>query len=218
MSNTIPSDILEQLRLFLCDHVSWPKILERVHSVQEQLKRTVDTIPVDNDPKKACLCCDVCGNTNDYNMIHDHGMGFLICLGEDGQGCGIVQENMLRADDLHNDLDMDDEYSYELFSPQHDTQSTWANGSTQYKRLNMQIERDLIKYNRDDTMTSDVYKDNQRKDVYSILDSVALYIPMNRDHVHRVKLLFHEYRSKMYRVHKVEVALVALFYIVLHTF
>ena len=51
--------------------------------------------------------------------------------------------------------------------------------------------------------------------MYSMLDEVAIHTHVDVDTVKRVKLLFHEYRSKMYRVHKVEVALVALFYIVL---
>ena len=79
----------------------------------------------------------------------------------------------------------------------------------------MQIERDMVKYNRKDTLTSDLYKDKQCQEVYSLLDEVALHIDVNRDVVKTVKVLFHEYRSKMYRVHKLEVALTALFYIVL---
>ena len=83
-----------------------------------------------------------------------------------------------------------------------------------YKRLNMQVELHLVKYNRDDTMTSDMYKD-QSKDVYALLDEVFIHTSVDMDTVNHVKVLFHEYRSKMYRVHKIEVAITALFYVVL---
>ena len=66
----------------------------------------------------------------------------------------------------------------ELFSPQYATSSQWCKESCTYKGLNIQVERDLVKYNRDgtmasdlnrdDTMPSDLYKDYQRKaDVYT---------------------------------------------------
>ena len=94
-------------------------------------------------------------------------------------------------------------------------QSQWAHGNTLYKRLNIQVDRDLVKYNRDDTLTSDMYKDNQRKDVYALLDEVFIHTGVDMDTVRHVKVLFYEYRSKRYRVHKIEVAITALFYVVL---
>ena len=79
----------------------------------------------------------------------------------------------------------------------------------------MQVDRDLVKYNRDNTLTSDMYKDNQRKDVYAPLDKVFIHTGVDMDTVNNVTVLFHKYGSKMHRVHKIEVAITALFYVVL---
>ena len=214
MSNFNNDSLFEEVHLYLCDHVSRPKIMERVQTIKEQLKRDTDKIPVDDVLRIQPYSCEVCCNTNHRTMVTDEQMGIMICLGPDGAGCGgVVQENMMRQQEV---FFMDEDMcANELFSPQYETTSRWVKGNTLFKRLNTQIERDLVKYNRDDTLTSDLYKDKQRKDVYSMLDEVAIHTHVDVDTVKRVKLLFHKYRSKMYRVHKVEVALVALFYIVL---
>ena len=103
-------------------------------------------------------------------MIVDDQQGFKICLGSDGQGCGgVVEENMLK------------ESMYMPFVLDNALGSQWVQGLTLYKRLNMQIERDLVKYNREDTLTSDLYKDKQRQEVYSLLDEVTLHVDVTRD-------------------------------------
>ena len=105
----------------------------------------------------------------------------------------------------------EDACAHELFSPQHASTSQWINGSSLYKCLNMQVERDLVKYNKEDTTTSDVYKDKQRKEVYAMLNEIHLHIDVGQSIVNAVKVLLHTYRSKMYRVHKLEGALTAFF-------
>ena len=62
---------------------------------------------------------------------------------------------------------MDDAPSHELFLPQG---SQWIEGHTLQKWLNTQIKRDLVKYNHEDTMASDLYKDKQCQEVYSLFD------------------------------------------------
>ena len=51
-----------------------------------------------------------------------------------------------------------------LYSPQAQYMSQWKN-SNKYSRLNLAIERDLVKFGQDDTLTSDLYNDKQRKEV-----------------------------------------------------
>ena len=84
-----------------------------------------------------------------------------------------------------------------------------------YKHLNMQVECDLVKYNRDDALTSKLYKDHQLKEVYAFLDEVHIHLNIDTMNVNMVKVFFYDYRTKMYTVHKLEIALTALFYIVL---
>jgi hypothetical protein len=65
-------------------------------------------------------------------------------------------------------------------------------------------------------VTSNQYKDKQRREAYSILDQVSINTDIDDETVNVVKLLFHHYRTRMYRFHKLEVALLALFYIGIH--
>ena len=60
---------------------------------------------------------------------------------------GVVEENMLK-ESIYMSFVMDDTPTHKLFLPQYD----------------------LVKYNHEDTMTSDLYKDKQRQEVYSLLD------------------------------------------------
>ena len=78
------------------------------------------------------------------------------------------------------------------------------------------VEANLNRFGRDDTVTSDQYKDRQRKEAYSLLDQVCINTDISADTVNQVKMLFRHYRTRMYRIHKLEVALLALFYIVLN--
>ena len=105
---------------------------------------------------------------------------------------------------------------YELYSPQMSFSSEWREcPSPLHRRLNRTVERDLCRYTHTHTVTSDVYKDQQRKDVYDTIDAVGFRVGADGRVLNQVKLLFHEYRTKMYRVHKKEVAILALFHIVM---
>ena len=75
----------------------------------------------------------------------------------------------------------------------------------------MQVGGELLKYNCDNKIISDLHKDKQYQEVCSILDKVYLHIDVSKDIKNEVKVFFHEYRSKMYRVHTLEVALTAFF-------
>ena len=129
-------------------------------------------------------------------MIVDNEQGFKICLGSDRQGCGGVVEKNILKEWMYRTFVMDDAPTHELFSPQYATGSQWVQGHTLYKRLNLQIKRELVKYNLEDTMNSDLYKDKQCPEVYSLSDEVVLHIGVHRDTVNTVKVLFHECRSK----------------------
>ena len=47
--------------------------------------------------------------------------------------------------------------------------SQWKK-STKYNCLKLAVERDLIKFGREDTLTRDLYTDEQRREVYALLD------------------------------------------------
>jgi hypothetical protein len=74
----------------------------------------------------------------------------------------------------------------------------------------------LNRYGREDTVTGDHYKDKQRKEAYSLLDQISIHTTVPLDIINKVKLMFHHFRNKMYRIHKLEMALLCLFYIVIN--
>ena len=51
--------------------------------------------------------------------------------------------------------------------------SKWKK-SNKCSGLNLAVEHDVVKFGRGDTLTSDLYKDEQRTEVYSLLDQVPI--------------------------------------------
>ena len=84
----------------------------------------------------------------------------------------------------------------EMFSVQAAFPSQYKYGCKKFKRLNNCIERDLSRYGRDDAITGNCYKDEQRKEAYDILDRVEMSIPMDKSIIQVTKLQFHKFREK----------------------
>ena len=72
--------------------------------------------------------------------------------------------------------------------------------------MNTAIEKDLCHYGRDDVVASDYYKDNQRKIVCKLLDQVQMFTSLSAHVINNTKIMFHSFHSKMYRIHKLEMA------------
>ena len=204
--------MLDTLHQELCPHVTWNKVTERVQTIKVQLKREIMSLPT-CIPEHVSLECPMCKNTDETKFIVDDGEGSQICLGSDGLGCGcVVLERELKNAYVHQEVFID---PCELYSEQQAFSSEWK--ECRYatnKRLNRIVERNLSRYSSNHTVTSDVYKDNQRRDVYDIIDKVATKVGVDGRFTDQVKMLFHDYRTKMYRVHNKEVAILALFRIV----
>jgi hypothetical protein len=204
---------MDNLHFFLCPHVPFSKILERVETIMKQMGREVSTSPYGIEDYRS-IYCSICKNKDERFTVLDDNQGMMICLGRDGHGCGnVLVENMMKEPYHHLNLE---ENPFEMFSPQAQFRSELASDSNRTQRLNYMIETNLSRYGRDDTVTSDHYKDKQRLEAYAILDQVMLNTTVDHDVVNKVKMLFHQYRTKMYRIHKLENALLALFYIVLN--
>ena len=205
--------IMDSLHSFLCPNVPFSKILERVETIMKQIARETDTIPCGVEEYK-CVYCPLCCNQDERYTVLDDNQGMMICLGPDGRGCGnVLLESMMKEPFHTHNLE---ENPFELFSPQAQFRSELASVSNRSQRINYMIETNLSRYGRDDTVTSDHYKDKQRLEAYAILDQLMLNTDIDHDVVNQVKLLFHQYRTRMYRIHKLENALLALFYIVLN--
>jgi hypothetical protein len=147
-------------------------------------------------------------------MIEDHAQGIMICIGDDGQGCGnIVSDNLLQPQYIDH---IEDFNPFEVFSVQADFNSTISSTLCGFQKLSKTVDMNLNRYGREDTVTSDHYKDKQRKEAYSLLDQVCIHTTVPHEIINKVKLMFHHFRNKMYRIHKLEMALLCLFYIVMH--
>ena len=104
----------------------------------------------------------------------------------------------------------------QVFSVQAAFPSQCKYGCKKFKRLSNCIERDLSKYGRDDAVTSEFYKDKQRKEAYNILDHVQMSAAIDKSIIQVTKIQFDKFREKMYRIHKLEMELCCLLYIVLN--
>ena len=63
------------------------------------------------------------------------------------------------------------------------------------------------------TVTSNTHKDSLQKDVYNLIDRLGENRCIVVDAAHHLKLLFHEDRTRMNHIHKVEVAIAALYHV-----
>ena len=206
---------MDRLINLLSPNTPFCKIQDRVNTIMAQMQRPISSLPCDDSPKYNYTSCLVCGNSDESNFVHDHSQGLVICQGV-GQGCGyVVMENTYGDQFMcHNTDEMFN--PHELYSHSSAFPSTLARANNRMQRLNRHIEKNLNRYGRDDTVTSDAYKDAQRTEAYDMLENLKMYEGVNHDTVDQVKDLFHLYRQKMYRIHKLEIALLALFYIVIH--
>ena len=199
---------MENIRLFLCPEIPMEKIVERVQVVRKQLERDVDTGLVPMIPYYRQIICPMCHNTDEGRMIR--AQGILICTGSDGLGCGaVIQENRLEEGSGYLVNDTEDQYSPQA------SFTSYTTGSRSNQRLNNIVERNLSRYLKDDMTTGDQYKDKQRDEAYRILDIVWMTCQVDRDIVRSVKSMFHELRSRMVRVHKLNMLLCCLFHILM---
>ena len=203
----------EEIRLFLCPNISPLKIKNRCVLIKQQLYVVVKDNVVVDAPKYSSFCCEVCGNSNANNTMVNDNEGIEVCLGSDNKGCGNVLYMNRFTQPYINTFE---EVAEELFSVQSQFVSQYKDGCKKFKRLNKCIERDLSRYGRDDAITGDLYKDEQRKEAYDILDRVEMSLDIKREIIEVTKLQFHKFRENMYRIHKLEMALCCLLYIVLN--
>jgi hypothetical protein len=204
---------MESLIAFLSPSTNMNKVIQRAEVIMKQLQRPECPQPC-YEQKFFPLKCEMCGNTDENNIIEDNHAGMIICNGSDNQGCGyvMVEQDFAPVSTVNNDfVDLSEEYStHQQF------QSTMIGGNNRMRKLNMKIETDINKYGHEDPMTSEMYKDKQRKEAYDLLNQVQCHTNVGVDVINRVKHLFHLYRCKMIRIHKLELAVLALFYIVLN--
>ena len=203
---------MENIREFLCPHLTYQKIKKRCKVIRSQVDRPVETDLVTQAPQIQKSICPVCTNEDPGNVIRDDTNGTLICTGPDGRGCGaLITENRF-YDDNQSDLIQS---SPELYSNQ-DASVAGTVAHRNYQKLNRMIEKNLSRYGKEDTVTSDMYKDDQRRRIYDMIDKVQRVCDIDSVTCDRVKLLFHEFRERMYRIHDVNMLLCCLFYMVLN--
>jgi hypothetical protein len=199
------------IQALLCPSTTMNDISHRAELIRSQLT-VVQGKTQCTQPLKTGVMCPICSNTNEKYMVQDHGHGDLICLGSDGQGCGGVVCEELFEEQSSSSLDspMDED---RWFSPQYEFRSSLVGPSPKFKRVNNQIERQLTLYGKSDPDTTDYYKDQQRQEVYNLLEQIQMTALVDRDWIQRTKNLFHLFRTCMSRIHKVNVAVAALFYL-----
>ena len=194
---------------FLSPDLSYVKLRKRCKILKEQMNRRLPSEPVVQVQPIRMPLCEVCKNEDEGNTVIDDAQGIRICLGPDGLGCGVViQENRFCPSEYdRSDITL----GTEQFSEQYACRSQKL-GNRHYQKINSEIEKNLSRYNREDTVTSDYYKDIHRKEIYDMIDRVQSVCGIEQEIADRVKLMFHQLRTRMYRVHKPEMLVCCLFY------
>ena len=194
---------------FLCPNLTYAKLRKRCKILRQQMNRQASTDLVPQTQQIRLPLCDVCKNEDEGNTVIDDAQGIRICLGPDGMGCGVViQENRFCPSEYDRS---DITESAEQFSYQHACRSQKLS-NRHYQKINSVIEKNLSRYNRDDMVTSDYYKDMHRKEVYDMIDRVQSVCGIDQGVTDQVKHMFHVLRTRMYRVHKPEMLVCCLFY------
>ena len=158
------------------------------------------------EQKMSELECPVCKNTDERKFVKDYTAGDLICT-----DCGgIVCERMYvsNADDSYQSVNP-------YFSEQNNFKSSLIHCGRKMRKLNSTVEKDLNKFNCENLCTSEMFKDNQRKYVYDLLESIRLLTDLNSEKIEEVKVMYNLYRNIMSRIHKLHLTLATMFYIVL---
>lgn len=203
---------MESVIDFLCPEVRSADLEEKIRLVTKYLHERLMTPDVVSE-KKSAVECELCGNDDENLMIRNYNEGSLICLGRDGGGCGcVVMERMYEYPNKEN-LSPDGG----MYSEQYRFRSFWNNRSHQLRYLNGEVEKKLTRCGLDNAVTSDLYKDDQRDYVYSLLDNMKIVTLIDHDWIDAVKIAFHNYRTSMMRIHKLHVTLAALFAFVKET-
>ena len=142
-------------------------------------------------------------------MYQDDCSGDTVCLGQDGYGCGMVlSEHDMRVTEVTND------HMNAMYSNQHHFQSYLSGHPGVLNKTNKLVEKRYLKdVTHENLTTSEYYKNDQRSNVYDTLDNMKIVCNVEDDVVDRVKLMFNEYRSKMTRIHKLNLVLASLFYL-----
>ena len=85
---------MENIREFLCPHLTYQKIKKRCKVIRSQVDRPVETDLVTQAPQIQKSICTLCKNDDRKVIRDDVSNGTLICTGPDGYGCGaLISEN-----------------------------------------------------------------------------------------------------------------------------
>ena len=199
---------------FLCPNLSYLKLRKRCKILKQQMNRQVPTELVHQTQQSRLPICDVCKNEDEHNTVLDDTQGIRICLGPDGMGCGVVVQENRFCPSEYDRIDM--VQGTEQFSDQYACRSQKLS-NRHYQKTNSEIEKNLSRYNREDKVTSDYYKDHHRREIYDMIDRVASVCGVDRDVAESVKFMFHGLRTRLYRIHKPEMLVCCLFYMCLCT-
>lgn len=209
---------MEEIIIYLCPNNTIEDVRKHCELVKQYLytkERAVHTsCVVENDFSMSTLACPVCGNTNENYTVTEYA-GEIICIGRDGYGCGgVMGANNLQVPFNHA-TDMVEHSS--LYSQQGNFESSYSNRGGVLGKCNQLVEKNVQKFeNPDHLMTSEKYKNGQRSNVYDMLEEMKIVTSADPEWVERVKFAFHEYRSRMSRIHKLPLVLACLFFLTEH--
>ena len=150
--------------------------------------------------------CALCHNLDSNNVVYIEAEGIRVCNGVDNNGCGYV----LSENELMPPVYPMTETTLPYFSDMYYYKSS-INKEGGLSRYNKKVERNLSKYISSNLITSDHYKNKQRKRVYALLDHIRESKLFDGVLIDKVKESFNQYRKAMSRIHNLKCVLYVLF-------
>ena len=165
------------MRELLCPEISLTDIIKRCEVIKEQLQCPIDIfVEFKCTPKYKLFLCD-CGNTNEQHVgvcLFESGKPWTFYITTPKTLVQILETsfayNWVKGVSRTSTIEHD---TSEIYSPQAQPMSKWKK-SNKCSGLNLAVEHDVVKFGRGDTLTSDLYKDEQRTEVYSLLDQECI--------------------------------------------
>ena len=165
----------------LCPNTSIGNLKMHAELIKHYINTRGKKLSMYVEQKISELTCPVCKNTDEVKFVKDNAAGDLICT-----DCGgIVCERMFVANADENYQSVNP-----YFSEQNNFQSSLIHCGRKMRKLNAMVEKDLNKFKCENLCTSELFKDNQRKYVYDMLDTIKLMTSIKNEKIEEVKVMY----------------------------
>lgn len=182
--------------------------------VEKQDSMTAWQSMVGHDKIYSDMKCNSCGNKDQNYFKQIPYTGDTVCLGKNGEGCGmVVQDHRVEegaefrrfSDDEGKDRNHFGPSPDPLMSDSENMRTTIIGSDASYKKLlqaHQYVEMNLSNMGTDDRRTRIEYKNHHKKEIFELMTHIAASQSIHQSVVDAAKIEFARYRDLMDHVHK----------------